>query len=296
MNRISTESPADPFSSSVFRSISSKEFRPLAPPIGSPYAYMLHQRNVLEASLQRKLIQSRNNRSQLSSQAKATAKESESDTKEGARDGQSTPSSSSGQLHRYISHRSSSGELNNNKSRNRRRAEHTRAMVQDLCEIVTDLFLAEYKLLNHSNYGVEPNPEQGDNNNQREQILDQVHGFVSSLPPRYALDIDTPSKVLLHMRLMASARLDPTRAVVHISLVESDTEQEQDHRKSKHLVTVASHDAEGLLEYMTKLLGTGGSRVIDADVMMSTDNVVLVRHESVFCDPWRVSIILPTNS
>jgi hypothetical protein len=51
-----------------------------------------------------------------------------------------------------------------NETRNRRRAEHTRAVTNDLCEIVTDLFIAEAKLLKPSNYGF-------DTSLQRHQVL-----------------------------------------------------------------------------------------------------------------------------
>jgi serine/threonine protein kinase len=42
-------------------------------------------------------------------------------------------------------------------------------------------------------------------------------------------------------------------------------------------VTISCSDANGLLEYITKLLSSGGSRVLDADVMLSTDGIVLDR-------------------
>ena len=47
--------------------------------------------------------------------------------------------------------------------------------------------------------------------------------------------------------------------------------------KSRRLVTIACVDTTGVLEHITKLLATGGSRVLDADVMLSRDNIVLVR-------------------
>jgi hypothetical protein len=43
------------------------------------------------------------------------------------------------------------------------------------------------------------------------------------------------------------------------------------------LVTISCADATGLLEYISKLLATGGSRVLDADVMLSSDNIALDR-------------------
>jgi hypothetical protein len=173
-----------------------------------------------------------------------------------------------------------------NEMRNRRRAQHAKAVVDDLCEVVTDLFIAESKLLNPSSYGVSPN----DNDEasfsslvQREQIAKSIHNFVCALPLRYALGAETPSEVLLHMRLMAAVRSDKTRAAVHIHNLEDDstwslTVAAASHKnnRSLRLVTISCHDAVGLLEYISKLLATGGSRVLDADVMLSTDGIALV--------------------
>jgi hypothetical protein len=167
---------------------------------------------------------------------------------------------------------SSVGGPMNNRARNQRRAEHNRAVTNELCEIVTDLFVAESKLINPSKYGV-------DSAHRREQVLRSVERFVGSLPPRYALSAETPSEVLLHMRLVAAVRTDPTRAVVHIMKLENGshwTLRSEDGR-SRKLVTIACTDATSLLEYVTKTLASGGSRVLDADVMLSSDNVVLDR-------------------
>ena len=165
-----------------------------------------------------------------------------------------------------------------NQLRNRRRAQHNKAVVDDLCSVVTDLFIAESKLLKPLQYGV---PQQSEHN--REQILRCIQNFVSCLPTRYALGADTPSEVLLHMRLMTAARADRTKAVVHIHNMQNEdnwtrtaASASKDHHHELRLVTICCNDANGLLEYITRLLATGGSRVLDADVMLSTDGVVLV--------------------
>lgn len=200
-----------------------------------------------------------------------------------------------------------------NENRNRRRAAHNRAIVDELCEIVADLFLAESKLLNPSKYGVSTSLE-------RDQLLKSVQKFVAALPIRYALGAETPSEVLLHMRLMAVVRGDPAKTVVHIINLDNDSfwadnrgvsssgrsSDSQGANRNLRLVTIACADATGLLEYITKLLGTGGSRgtcdqtfttgdlkitlsfsracalsrfhtVLDADVMLSSDRIVLDR-------------------
>lgn len=229
----------DNMASQVRRCISSKELGTLAPPSGSPYAAMLYQREILQATLQQRLMDAResndfNDRSLTPSPGVQDASDGSDSSKRRA--------------------------MLNNETRNRRRAEHNRAVTSDLCEIVTDLFIAEAKLLKAASYGF-------DSSLRRDQVLKNVINFVSALPPRYALGVDTPSEVLLHMRLMAAARSDHSRAVVHIT----KTDQSQD------LVTISCADAQGLLEYITRMLATGGSRVLDADVMLSSDNIVLVR-------------------
>lgn len=222
------------------RCLSSKELRTVAPLSGSPYAFMLYQKGQISAHMTQRLRQTIAN----------PALRSASDDSSG----------------------SSIGGPLNNKARNQRRAEHNLAITNELCEIVTDLFVAESKLINPSNYGV-------DSTQKRDQVLRSVERFVGSLPPRYALSAETPSEVLLHMRLAAAVRSDPTRAVVHIMKIENSshwTRTSKDGRSIK-LVTIACSDSNGLLEYVTKTLASGGSRVLDADVMLSVDNIALDR-------------------
>lgn len=179
-----------------------------------------------------------------------------------------------------------------NELRNRRRAEHAKAVLDDLCEVVTDLFVAESKLLDPRNYGVphmfDTAATQYPQVLEREHVLKTVRAFVSSLPLRYALGVETPSEVLLHMRLMAATRTDKTKAVLHIHNLAGGGNWSQfsgaaSARESNtlRLVTISCHDATGLLEYISKLLATSGSRVLDADVMLSTDGIVLVCFEVV---------------
>lgn len=249
---------------SVRRCISSKELGTLAPPTGSPFASMLYQREILQAQHQQRLMESRR------ADASSNAPSDQSSNLSGIQTAQD------------ISHGSGDSSGNKrrsqlkNESRNQRRAEHTKAVIFDLCEIVADLFIAESKLLNPSSYGVA-------STFQRDHVLKNVQDFVSALPPRYALGVDTPSEVLLHMRLMAAARSDHSKAVVHVTnLMDShwglDNASSLSSRdQNRKLVTISCVDAYGLLEYMTKLLATGGSRVVDADVMLSSDGIALDR-------------------
>ena len=213
--------------------MSSKELKTLAPPSGSPYAYMLNKKEEIEISMRQRLH---------------SMKEALSDNLPKSEDSSSC---------------SSRRRETSNAERNRKRALHAKAVVDDLCHVVADLFVAESKLLNPSSYGVVP---QRPNSDQREPLLKSIHNFVSALPLRYALGADTPSEVLLHMRLMAAVRSDRTKAAVHIHNLNHDSRwnvhaesvAQQKSNRSLRLVTISCHDAVGLLEYISKLLATGG--------------------------------------
>jgi hypothetical protein len=266
--------------------MSSKELGgTLAPPSGSPYAYLLHKKEELEVSMRNRLITLRladsgidTSSDQVSEHGPAKA------TSNNSWDQEVSSSASS----RTAQHESA------NEKRNRRRAQHAKAVVDDLCNVVSDLFIAESKLLDPSNYGLpyieDPVSTMDSNASEREQIIATVHSFVSSLPLRYALGVETPSEVLLHMRLMAAVRSDNTKAALHIHNLENDSNWSHTvaassarQNRSLRLVTISCHDATGLLEYISKLLASSGSRVLDADVMLSTDGIVLVRQTISSC-------------
>lgn len=265
--------------------MSSKELGTLAPPSGSPYAYMLHKKEELEVSMRNRLIALREaepdnqwrHQTVSSIDRQMTGSEDNSQQQQQQHSETDVSSSSSVRAQRECA----------NEMRNRRRAQHAKAVVDDLCKVVADLFIAESKLLDPRNYGVPSAADSSSTANskalEREQILQTVHSFVASLPLRYALGADTPSEVLLHMRLMAAARSDKTKAVLHIhnladdchwSLTVAAASARNNH--SLRLVTISCHDSTGLLEYISKLLASSGSRVLDADVMLSTDGIVLV--------------------
>lgn len=161
-------------------------------------------------------------------------------------------------------------------TRNRRRAEHNQAIIDDLCDIVTDLFTSEQSLF----VDEEDEFQIKGKTNQQESIMKSVRQFLSDLPIRYALGVETPSEVLVHMRLVAAARSDDNHAAVHVVKLESPALPYRNYScgRDLKLVTISCADRHGLLEYITgKLLATGGSRVLDADVMTITENIVLDR-------------------
>jgi hypothetical protein len=244
--------------------MSSKELGTLAPPSGSPYAQFLSRKVEIETATRKKLLEMR--------QAEANLQWHRSIVPHSSDSNDPSSSGSSRAQHECT-----------NEVRNRRRAEHAKAVVDDLCDVVADLFLAESKLLDPRNYGVQTATRKV---MDRAQIIPIIRAFVSSLPVRYALGADTPSEVLLHMRLMAAARADQTKVALHVHNLDDDNnwthtimtrspDRSGPHR-SLRLVTISCHDCTGLLEYISRLLASSGSRVLDADVMLSTDGIVLV--------------------
>jgi hypothetical protein len=261
--------------------MSSKELGTLAPPSGSPYATLLSRKQEIEAATRNRLHELR--------KAEANV--------QWHRESLNLATSDSNDLSTSTSTRSQQYECAN-ELRNRRRAEHAKAVVDDLCDVVADLYIAESKLLDPRNYGVPSNANGTDSgmtcSNEskifdRSHVLTTIHAFVSSLPLRYALSADTPSEVLLHMRLMAAARSDTTKAALHIHNLDDDDNNwtgsilpahtinfTEGADTSLRLVTISCHDCTGLLEYISRLLASSGSRVLDADVMLSKDGIVLV--------------------
>lgn len=232
------------------RYLSIMDLTSLAPASGSPYQCLLEKKNMLEVKTRERLKSLRSS-NQLSSDYP-----------------QDDNSSSSSKRH-----------AGSNQLRHRRRAKHNEAVVTDLCEVVADLFLAESKLLKPLQYGVSEETYQTSQQSQKQKVIQHVRKFVSALPTRYALSADTPSEVLLHMRLMAAARADNKKAAVHIHNLEEDEQWKNHVRPGRflRLVTITCSDTIGILELITKNLATGGSRVLDADVMISSDGIVLVR-------------------
>lgn len=241
--------------------MSSKELGTLAPPSGSPYADMLHQREALENEMRDRLRLKRDSivlepSPQNSPQEVAPIHQKHQHAHSETGDDKKKSSSTSSQ--KNATTLTSIKTTGAKETRHQRRAAHNRAVVEDLCEVVADLFVAESKLINPTKYGV-------GRSLGREQVLKTVKKFVAALPTRYALGADTPSEVLLHMRLMAVARSDPSKAVVHIVNLENDSYWTDNCAREKssrqlRLVTICCGDAVGLLEYITKILGTGGSR------------------------------------
>jgi len=245
------------------RSLSSKELAALMPSSGSPYVKMLEMKDELELKMTKRLRQKRDSIalqaisstspvSRMSTPISRFSKAGSTASEKSLTDKDISITASSSQEN--VSTKPSSSK---NEERQRRRDAHNCAVVDELCDVVADLFVAESKLINPTMYGVSRNLD-------RDQVLLSVRNFVRALPTRYALGADTPSEVLLHMRLMSVARSDPGKCVVHTMNLENDkywaSERSSTGKSQVKLLTISCSDAHGLLEYITKLLGTGGSR------------------------------------
>jgi len=127
-----------------------------------------------------------------------------------------------------------------------------------------------------------------------------VCNFVHSFPVRYALGIQHPQDVLLHMTLLEDVKIHgPHFASVHVSdfsnslgynstdvlsnhapssSVHSSTHSES-HSSNKHVkaVTVICSQTTGLLEFIMGLWEAGGSDILDCNIVISKERVVLVR-------------------
>ena len=247
------------------------------------HSNILQKKQTIEATLQERLSQRREASMKELLQAQNQMRRLSSQQS-------SRPLSPTGEdlNHSPASHSSSTLRMTNNR-RKCRRAEHNRAVIRDLCEIVVDLCIAESKLLIHSAQTTSLSASSAGGiaglldgtSPDRKLVLSAVAAHLNDLPVRYALGVDSPSEVLLHMRLMTSARADPTRAAVHIANVDdgdSHVAAGTIHPGSTlRLVTICCADCGGLLEFISKLLGTGGARVLDADVMLTSDSIALDR-------------------
>eukprot|EP00520_Triparma_pacifica_P005893 CAMPEP_0118649546 /NCGR_PEP_ID=MMETSP0785-20121206/9762_1 /TAXON_ID=91992 /ORGANISM="Bolidomonas pacifica, Strain CCMP 1866" /LENGTH=873 /DNA_ID=CAMNT_0006541843 /DNA_START=337 /DNA_END=2958 /DNA_ORIENTATION=+ len=165
-----------------------------------------------------------------------------------------------------------------NKSRNIKRAAHAQAVIEDLIDSCTTLAVAESQSSDAATDG-------------RKSIYNAIEKHLKSLPLRYALSIEHPSEVLLHMRLMNAARATKHTAAIHIVPIDpnninntfstlhlSQTLESKDLDKlSLKRITVSGADASGLLEFITRVLSTKTSQVLDADVMLSSDSIALDR-------------------
>lgn len=109
-----------------------------------------------------------------------------------------------------------------------------------------------------------------------------VREFVSSLPPRYVLSIDSPGEALVHMRHVASVKRMPLNAYIHIKPLDCNdnlTFSTHGSNNLKVVVVCCSHTI-GLMEFLMGTLVSGGNEIFDTNYLLTSDKIMLVSVES----------------
>lgn len=125
-------------------------------------------------------------------------------------------------------------------------------------------------------------------------VLRTVRSYFKRMPLRYSLSVD-PQDALTHLTLMDDARkVDKPRA--HLKVVEDEDEEEGNSADiqalgfQRTIVTVACRDSPKLLDLITAELRRRDARILDADVMTSTDGFALDRFEVLMPADFNLSV------
>lgn len=104
-----------------------------------------------------------------------------------------------------------------------------------------------------------------------------IRTFVTSLPLRYVLSIDSPGEALLHMRRLAYIRRDELNTSVHIK--ESDSNDitfcTEGSKNVKTIFVCCAHTI-GLMEFLMGRLVAGGNEIFDTNLFLSSEKIMLV--------------------
>ena len=160
-------------------------------------------------------------------------------------------------------------------------------LTNEIATGVCELFLTELKvhfkaqLINAWNPRTVILEETAEQVSTRVAIQDATKNFMKTLPSRYALGIDSPAEVMAHMRFLAIVKMDPAKAVVHISRKDSIPMQltfytGANGMSNLKLITIVCTHTIGLLNLVTGFLVTGGSEILDCNYLLSSDKIMLV--------------------
>ena len=175
-----------------------------------------------------------------------------------------------------------------NDKRKARREEYMKILTNDLIESVCELFMKEqnaYSIVEVIHAWDICAIEDEEGKIQTEGIMNAVDNFIESLPPRYALGIESPAEVIAHMRNLAAARLEPTKSIVHVSCADGAFEKNTlqlsfcpitDGMSNIQVVTVVCSHTIGLMELVMGMLVSGGSEILDCNFMLSSEKIMLV--------------------
>ncbi len=163
-------------------------------------------------------------------------------------------------------------------------------MTENLIEIVCDLFLEEMKVSSVADvinaWNQEAGESYGGEEISSESVRRAVENFIYTLPPRYVIRINSPSEVMLHMRIM-----DKSVNLIPKSVVRFNRFDDNEHGKGStqlafcpvsngmgnlQLVTISCIHTIGLMELVMGMLVSGGSEILDCDYMLSSKKNMLV--------------------
>lgn len=188
-----------------------------------------------------------------------------------------------------------SSYMNKNDVRKEKRALQLLMLAEDLVESVVALCMVEQKTSfvldvvrewsvekvdNNKNYPHLVKDDEIDDVVTYEQAESAIHNFLSMLPARYAVGIDVPSEILVHMRFVAAAKRDPMNAALHISSLEDSQRLAfcpvSSGMENLKLITIACAHTIGLMEMVMGTLVSGGSEILETDYLLTSEKIMLI--------------------
>ena len=188
--------------------------------------------------------------------------------------------------------------MNSNDKRKARLAEQLQLMTSELVESVCEVFMTEQKVCSIIDLIGEWNgrtlsyaqDQSGERPvAQREAVAGSIQNFMNTLPARYALGIESPAEVMVHMRFLVNVRKNPWKSVVHIhSFDDSEVGGEsplpmqlafspvRNGMCNLKIITIACSHTIGLMELVSRMLVSGGSEILDVNCMLSSEKIMLV--------------------
>jgi len=154
-------------------------------------------------------------------------------------------------------------------------------LTNELAIGVCQLLLSEHKVYAKDQLISAWNPGTKQKASTKVVIQDASKNFMKTLPSRYILGIDSPAEIMSHMIFLAIVKMDPAKAVVHISRKDSIPTQLTFYTGSSgmsnlKLITIVCTHTIGLLNLVTGFLVSGGSEILDCDYLLSSDKIMLV--------------------
>jgi len=187
--------------------------------------------------------------------------------------------------------------LTSNDRRKIRRSEQLQMVIKDLIEETSEFYTSEPASRDYDGYdvieewGMMTSSDGGIDLHTEGSISSAVQNFIGSLPPRYAFVVESPQEVLSHMRALATIYKNPTKAFVEVTnfdacktnscesvpLIQLAFCPNSNGMTNLKLVTIACNHTIGIMEFITGLLVSGGSKILDTNYMLSSKKVMLIK-------------------